>query len=201
MATENQAALSAAIDEKLPLHLISLRHETRFTGRLLEVGEESLLIELEAGHALASLDMVSVSFSQGSRTYTFLASILDGEDDKVWLALPREIVSADRRMAPRIPVTVPIEVELLGAHPASEPMLVDIALTGMKVSTRVDPGLTVGERIPVVLSFEDNRIEIVAELRHQTGLTLGFFFPETIRRGRLAPPMELATLVDRVRRG
>lgn len=201
MSTDSSAPLAAAVEGRLPLHVISLRHEARFVGRLVEAGEDALLLELGPGHPFGPLDMVSVSFSHGPRTFTFLANVLDGEDDRVWLAHPREVVSADRRISPRVPVTLPVSVELLGARPGSRPQLVDLAITGMKVVVHGDAGLTVGERLPVVLEFEGKRVELVAELRHATGSALGFFFPETIRRGRLAPPAALVALVERVRRG
>jgi len=192
--------LKAAVEGRLPVHLISIRHEARFAARLLEVGDDGVLVELGPGHPLGAWDMVSCSFSWGPRTYTFLAPVTESEDARVWLSRPREVVSAERRITPRHSIRLPIEVELLGAHPASRPSLVDLALTGMKVAVAAPPGIEVGERISAVLTHEGRRIELTAELRHQTGDGLGFFFPETVRKGRLAPPPALAALVEKLRR-
>ncbi len=201
MSADIQGPLAAAVEGRLAIHVVSIRHEARFAGVLTAVTDDGLLLELGPGHPFGPLDMVSASFSHGARTYTFLANVLQAEDDRVWLAPPRDIVSADRRIAPRFVVSVPVEVEVLGANPNCRPTLADIAVTGMKVQVKARSGLRVGERVSVVLTLENRRVELTAELRHETAGALGFFFPDTIRRGRLAPSAALTALVDRVRNG
>lgn len=201
MSVDPTASLAAAVEGRLPVHVVSIRHEARFSGVLVQADAEALVLELGPGHPFSALDMISASFSHGPRTYTFLANVLEAEDDRVWLAPPRDIVSADRRITPRFVVGVPVEVEILGAHPSARPTLVDIATTGMKVAVKARLGLSVGERVPVVLGFEGRRVELTAELRHEGAGAAGFFFPESIRRGRLAPPAPLLALVERIRKG
>lgn len=201
MSNDFLAPFAAAVEGRLALHVVSIRHEARFTGVLVEANPDGLVLALGPGHPFSALDMVSASFSYGARTYTFLANVLEADDDRIWLAAPRDVVSADRRIAPRFVVTAPVEVDLLGANPACRPSLVDIAITGMKVAVKARSGLAIGEKVAVVLTLDGSRVELTGELRHETAGALGFFFPGSIRGGRLAPPAALVALVDRIRKG
>ncbi len=196
-----RALLSTAATAQLPLHLISLRREVRVTGQLAEAADDALTVALPSGHGLEPMDQLSVSFSQGGYTHSFLAHVVDIDGDCAWLSVPGRVVSADQRLVPRARVTVPVEVDLLGAHPECRPVLVDLAVIGMQVTVSRPAGIALYERIPVVLAFEGHRIELVAELRREKGAALGFFFPDCVKRGRLQPPAALVALVERVKQG
>ncbi|MSQ01582.1 MAG: hypothetical protein EXR71_06775 [Myxococcales bacterium] len=195
-----RALLSTAAVAQIPLHVISLRREVRVVGQLAEAGEDTLTVALPSGHGLEAMDQISASFSHAGYTHSFLAHVVEVDGDCVCVTAPARVVSADQRLVPRARVTIPIEVELLGAHPESRPVLVDLAVIGMQVTVSRPAGLALHERIPVVLAFEDVRIELMAELRRENGSALGFFFPESIQRGRLQPPPALAALVERAKK-
>ncbi len=198
--SDDFTVLRSAAGAGVPLHLIALRREARVVGTIGEVESDGLTVTLPGDHGLVLMDLLSASFSLGGRTWSFLTHVRDLEGDAAWLSAPTGMVSADQRIAPRIAVREDVEVELLGAHPEARPRLVDLAVTGMQVSVSRAIGVAVGERLPAVLRFEGREIELVAELRREAGMSLGFFFPESIRRGRLHPPAGLAALVERVRR-
>lgn len=193
--------LARAVTHRSPVHLISLRTEGRILGRLAEMGEDAILVDVESGYSPHPPDLVSASFAHGPRLYTFLSHVVDGAGEGLWLSFPRGIVSADRRLTPRAPVTAPVEVSIHGVHPHSAPLLADIALTGMRVRIAAPTGLRPLQRTQVDLRLGEHHVELTAELRHETENAAGFFFPETVRRGRLSPPAALEALVERVREG
>lgn len=197
---DDRTLLLTAAAAQAPLHLISLRRELRVVARLAGVEDDGLTVALPEGHGLDMMDLLHASFSHAGRTHSFLTHVRDVEGGGAWLSLPEQIVSADQRLAPRIPVSVAVEVELLGAHPECRPHLVDLALTGMQVRVERKLGLELGERLPAVLRFEGLQVEVVAELRREAGAALGFYFPESVRKGRLHPPPALAALVERLRK-
>ena len=201
MTPDTRSTLTAARDAGAPVHLIALSQELRVKGGLVALDDDLLTVEIGPDQPLTLRQTVHGSFSLAHRTWSFLSTVLDLEGPNVYLAAPGELLWADRRITSRIPVTVPVQVELLGAHPESRPMLVDLALAGMKVSVRRATGLSLEERIPIVLEYEGRRVELVGELRRIEGNNLGFFFPDSIRRGRISPPPELGALLERLIRG
>lgn len=196
MNPEARSTLAAAASAHAPLHLIALSHELRAKGHISGITEDSIAVEVGPDQPLAVLHTVSASFSLGTRTWSFLATVLDAEDGTVVLSAPQDLVWADRRLTPRVPVSAPVDVEILGAHPASNPQLVDLALAGMGVRVKRRTGLKLNERVTVALELQGHRVELTAELRRIDGNDLGFFFPDSVRRGRISPPPALVALLD-----
>jgi hypothetical protein len=194
------ATLAQAADASVPLHIIALSHELRVRGHIVALSDDSIAVEVGPDHPLAVLHTVSASFSLGTRTWSFLSSVIDAEEGTIVLSAPSELVWADRRLTARHPIDAAVEVEILGAHPAARPRLVDISLSGMGVTVQRATSLALGERVPVVIAYGDLRIEVTGELRRVNGNDLGFFFPDCVRRGKISPPVELITLMDRLSR-
>lgn len=201
MNTDTRDVLMAAMTEGTPIHLISVRAESRLLGQLLEITEDGLHLSVLAGEAPEPHDMVSGSFASGSKVHIFVAHVVEGPDEGLWLTLPRDTVSADRRRAPRTPVRLPVDVRLLGADPDCAPVLVDIALAGMRVKLAQPTQLALRDRLPVVLQFEEHHVELLAELRHEAGGSAGFSFPGMMRNDRPKTSAALQALVERIERG
>lgn len=184
-------------------HVISIRHEARHAGNLLEVGESWVTVRLPEASELQPMETVSVAFSMGPRAYTFLAVVLDLDldENRVFLSMPDDVLHTERRLVPRTPVDAMVSVELPAMRPARIFPLVDISPTGMRLRTGTDNGLTVGDRIRAILRYEELSLELLAEVRHIHQDSTGFYFPDSVRHGRLNPKPELVELVKRLGKG
>jgi hypothetical protein len=193
--TDTETLLNTACEQALSASLVPLSQESHISGKFSSLEDGSIRFIVPDGEAFHVLGMVSVTFQSAGGIHSFLSSVVDNDPTTLWLSMPRQLISTDGRKSARMPVTAPVEVDILGAHYAAKAKLVDIALTGMKVEFSADPKLIVGERFPVVLCWEEQRVELVAELRHKHGNSCGFFFPQSIRRGVVDAPKDLTRLI------
>lgn len=194
MSYDPRAVLVRALQSSAPFHVISLSRESRDDARLVSVDEEELSLRLPQAHTLEPQDAITVLFSTGPRTYTFLARVADVDGDRLWVPFPEELLSVDRRLRPRLEVTRLTTAEFEDIEGGWQ--LVDISPTGMRIRPALDaePGTV----FDAVLCFEDHRVVVRAELRHIHGEVAGFFFRGSVQRGRVVALPGLSELIAAV---
>lgn len=197
MSYDPRAVLVRALQSSAPFHVISLSRESRDDARLVSVDDEELNFRLAQAHTLEPQDAVTILFSTGPRTYTFLARVADVDGEHLWVPFPEELLSVDRRLRPRLAVTGPATAEFEDLDGTWE--LVDISPTGMRV--RPAPDGELGTVFDTVLHAGEHRVVVRAELRHVHGEVAGFFFRGSVTRGRVFALPGLADLIAAITEG
>ena len=201
--------LQACCAQSQPALLVPLDDTAAYSAVFSGLTDESVVFALPAEFAEAmfsQLDLCLVSFSSGGGTHAFFARVREWEHDpepgdpmQLFLELPSEILSTNRRSLFRIPVLGDhgLEVKLTAEDERSWSVTpVDIGIGGILVSfpEGEDPELAIRTRLTVELQLADQAATLTGEIRHRRAGRYGLFFAHVLHRGELVPSPALEAI-------
>jgi hypothetical protein len=175
--------------------------------RFVELGDEvfRVVVEGDLPPRLRPPSQCSISCRFGQRNRVFIATLLavrpgemSGGALELLLRIPGEIAAGDPRMAFRVPILKPadLEIELLvDGEPIENAIALNLSLIGMLIEVWQDTEIPPHTKLEVLLRRGRDRVRLRAELRRRYERRLAVFFPEVLRDASLDPPPELQSMV------
>lgn len=175
--------------------------------RFLEIGDEVFRVSVDGDlpQRLRPPTQCSLSCRFGQRNRVFVATLLavrpgemSGGALELLLKIPGEIAAGDPRMAFRVPILKPadLEIELLAnGEPVEGAVALNLSLIGMLIEVWGDAEIPADAKIEVAVRHGREHIRLHAEMRRRYDRRLALFFPDVLKDGALEPPPELHAIV------
>jgi len=213
MAGPDQATIINTLQElctnRLPVALMSRDLLSVCHGNFVELTEDSIVLEFDtrpAGLAFSPPAFCIATFNQQNRPHLFTTRVKKNAEDanppRVTIEVPSMMRWPESRMAVRLPVPDHVPMKVMVRTDTSNHVAVgrDISLCGalVELTDAHPPVLDAGQRVVVEASLGEQSLTLPAIVRRRAPPLYGLYFPDSVKEGRLAPPIALRRLVDAV---
>lgn len=175
--------------------------------RFLVAGDEVFRVSVDGDlpPQLRPPTQCSLSCRFGQRNRVFIATLLavrpgelSGGALELLLKIPGEIAAGDPRMAFRVPILKPADLEIAlqaDGVPVEGAVALNLSLIGMLIEIWGDAALPPDAKLEVVARHGRSQVRLHAEMRRRYDRRIALFFPDVLKDGRLEPPPELYAIV------
>ncbi len=180
--------------------------KAHLSARFVGVTEDRVTLDLPNGGLQTFRPLSSaivVCHQDDGRALMFLGLATDCHNGKeiprVELTMPVDFIQTECRSTFRVPVcsTSRLQAQIGCNGDVRKARCINLSLTGCLLEVDSDGFLGESDEDFIVkLHIGDERIELLSELRHIKDRRGGFFFPESMRGGEIAPPAALRRIVS-----